>query len=157
MGNWACSLWLCTMLLYFSDIITWAEFVDRLLNFCLCSLSLIAAAKSLLNKKADVKVRCPPDRALFFFFFSEICQCLCCRFPSPLPPCQCPYSWCVSLRLIVTTSLLSVFDNSLFAKQLMSHSVCAKSEWWREKVIVFSAFRIDLYSFSHSSVPSIYK
>lgn len=74
MGNRACYLWLCTKFLFFYKM--WAEFAASLLNLCLSFLSPIAAAKSLLNKKADVKVRQPPDLlALFgdctFFFFSQ--------------------------------------------------------------------------------------
>lgn len=51
----------------------WAKIAERLLNPCVSFLSPIAAAKSLLNKKADVKVRLlsAPDVELFaaFFFF----------------------------------------------------------------------------------------
>lgn len=75
---------------------TWVEFAVCLLNPCLYFLCPITAAKSLLNKKADVKVRWPPDLlapdlGLCTFFLAELCHCFRCCYP----PHQCrrPRSW----------------------------------------------------------------
>lgn len=118
------------------------EFADDLLNLCLSVLSPIAAAKCLLNKKADVKVRRPPALSP-----PDLGLCLCCCFPPSFTfQCQRSCSWRVSPHLIVTT-LFSVLTIRFLSRciHVSVSSPNGVSSIWNRDLLPFTSLFLPEY------------